>query len=54
VTPFTEGSGLFVYPVIVGGGRSFFPLRHASLDLELVETRSFAAGVVYLRYRRLS
>lgn len=44
--------GLFVYPVIVGGGRTFFPSTHASLELELVETRAFASRVAYLRYRR--
>src|SRR5918995_7302708 len=43
---------LFVYPVIVGGGKPFFPATHASLELELVETRSFASRVVYLRYQR--
>jgi dihydrofolate reductase len=43
---------LFVYPVIVGGGKPFFPSTPASLELELVETRSFASRVVYLRYRR--
>ena len=43
---------LFVYPVIVGGGKRFFPSTHASLELELVEARSFASRVVYLRYRR--
>ena len=43
---------LFVYPVIVGGGKPFFPSTHASLELELVETRSFASRVVYLRYQR--
>jgi dihydrofolate reductase len=43
---------LFVHPVIVGGGKPFFPPTQASLELELVETRSFASRVVYLRYRR--
>jgi dihydrofolate reductase len=43
---------LFVYPVIVGGGKPFFPSTRASLELELVETRSFAPGVAYLRYQR--
>jgi dihydrofolate reductase len=43
---------LFVYPVIVGGGKPFFPSTHASLELELVETRSFASRAVYLRYQR--
>jgi dihydrofolate reductase len=43
---------LFVYPVIVGGGKPFFPSTRAGLELELLETRSFASRVVYLRYRR--
>ncbi|MGH3452644.1 MAG: dihydrofolate reductase family protein, partial [Haloechinothrix sp.] len=43
---------LFVNPVIVAGGKPFFPSTHASLELELVETRSFASRVVYLRYQR--
>jgi dihydrofolate reductase len=40
-----------VYPVLVGGGTPFFPRRERRVDLELVETRSFSSGVVYLRYR---
>ena len=43
---------LFVYPVILGGGTPYLPSTSASLDLELVETRSFASRIVYLRYRR--
>jgi dihydrofolate reductase len=43
---------LFVCPVIVGGGKPFFPPTRARLELELVETRSFPSQVVYLRYRR--
>jgi dihydrofolate reductase len=43
---------LFVYPAIVGGGKPFFPSTDASLELELVETRSFASRVVYSRYQR--
>ncbi|HEX8051390.1 MAG TPA: dihydrofolate reductase family protein [Thermoleophilaceae bacterium] len=43
---------LFVHPVIVGGGTPFFPPTDASLELELVETRSFPSRVVYLRYQR--
>ena len=43
---------LFVCPVIVGGGKPFFPPTDASLELELLETRSFASRVVYLRYAR--
>jgi len=40
-----------VYPVLVGGGIPFFPRRERRVDLELVETRTFSSGVVYLRYR---
>jgi len=41
----------WVYPVLVGGGISFFPQRERRVDLELVETRTFSLRVVYLRYR---
>jgi dihydrofolate reductase len=40
-----------VCPVLVGGGIPFFPQRERRVGLELVETRSFSSGVVYLRYR---
>jgi dihydrofolate reductase len=40
-----------VYPVLVGGGIPFFPHAERRVDLELVETRTFNSGVVYLRYR---
>jgi len=40
-----------VYPVLVGGGISFFPRGERRVDLELVETRTFNSNVVYLRYR---
>ncbi|WP_433477696.1 dihydrofolate reductase family protein [Spirillospora sp. CA-142024] len=40
-----------VYPVMVGGGIPFFPQHERQVDLELVETRTFSSGVVYLRYR---
>jgi len=43
---------LFVYPVIVGGGKPFFPPTQASLELKLVETRSFASRIASLRYQR--
>jgi dihydrofolate reductase len=42
---------IVVYPVMVGGGIPFFPRRERRVDLELVETRTFSSGVVYLRYR---
>ena len=40
-----------VYPVLVGGGIPFFPRNERQVDLQLVETRTFGSGVVYLRYR---
>jgi dihydrofolate reductase len=40
-----------VYPVVVGGGVPFFPLGEDRVNLELLETRAFRSGVVYLRYR---
>lgn len=41
---------LFLHPVIVGGGTPALP-RNARLGLGLLAERSFASGVVYLRYR---
>ena len=40
-----------VHPVLVGGGIPFFPRSERRVDLELVETRTFGSGVVYLRHR---
>ena len=40
-----------IYPVLVGGGISYFPQAERRVDLELVETRTFNSRVVYLRYR---
>jgi dihydrofolate reductase len=39
-----------VYPVLVGGGIPFFAQRERRVDLELVDTRTFGSGVVYLHY----
>jgi dihydrofolate reductase len=41
---------LFVWPVVVGGGKRFLPDR-VRLQLELLDERRFGSGVVYLRYR---
>ena len=41
---------LFVWPIIVGGGKPGLP-SDARADLELLEERRFGNGVVYLRYR---
>jgi dihydrofolate reductase len=40
-----------VHPVLVGGGTPYFPRRERRSDLDLVESRTFASGVLFLRYR---
>jgi dihydrofolate reductase len=41
--------GLFLVPVVVGGGKPSLP-DHIRLDLHLLDERRFESGVVYLRY----
>ena len=43
---------LFVTPVVVGGGKRALP-DDVRLELELLDERRFASGVVYLHYRTL-
>jgi len=43
---------LFVNPVVVGGGTSFFPTLDHRIALELIETRTFGSRVIYAGYRR--
>jgi dihydrofolate reductase len=43
---------LFLYPIVVGGGTPFFAPESERFRLELLETRTFGGGVVYLRYLR--
>jgi dihydrofolate reductase len=45
---------LIVQPVVLGGGKPFFPVAQNPIKLRLVETRTFASGVVFLRYRPAS
>jgi dihydrofolate reductase len=42
---------LFVNPILLGGGTPFFPALNKPIDLRFIESRLFASGVVYLRYR---
>ncbi|WP_238418926.1 dihydrofolate reductase family protein [Gordonia sp. 'Campus'] len=42
---------IFRYPIVVGGGKPFFPPVTRSISLELAETRTFGQ-VLYERYRR--
>ncbi len=44
---------LFVSPVVLGGGTPYFPSLEERIELELLETRTFASRVVYLRYGRV-
>jgi len=41
---------IFVSPIVLGGGKRFFPPLEERVDLELLETRTFGSRVVYLRY----
>jgi len=43
---------LFVRPIVLGGGKPYFPHLDRPLNLRLVETRTFPTGVVLLRYER--
>lgn len=40
-----------VYPVLVGGGTPLFPQHGSQVDLDLIDTRTFASKIVYSRYR---
>ena len=42
---------ILIYPVLVGGGLPYFAHVLRRVELELLETRTFASQVVYLRYR---
>jgi dihydrofolate reductase len=44
---------LFMYPLLVGGGKPAFP-RGAGVELELLEEHRFGNGVMNLRYRTLN
>jgi len=45
---------LFLAPLILGGGTPYFPSLDGRVEVELVETRTFGSGVVYLRYARVA
>ena len=44
---------IVVYPIIVGGGKSYFPKLESPVRLELLESRNFMCGATYLRYQAL-
>jgi dihydrofolate reductase len=43
---------LLIRPVVLGGGTPYFPPLDERIELELLETRTFASRVVYVRYAR--
>lgn len=43
---------MVVHPVVIGAGTPYFPPGASPQSLELIETRTFASGVVVLAYRR--
>jgi dihydrofolate reductase len=43
---------LVVSPILVGGGKPYFPALERPVPLRLVETRRFGGGALYLRYER--
>ncbi|HNB54255.1 MAG TPA: dihydrofolate reductase family protein [Anaerolineales bacterium] len=45
---------LMVNPVVLGHGTPYFPLLDHKIPLQLVETRSFSGGVIFLRYERVN
>jgi len=47
-----DGCQLFVWPVVVGGGKPALPTDRRA-DLELLDERRFGNGVLLLRYRPL-
>ena len=44
---------LVVHPVILGGGKPYFPNLKAPTNLMLLETHHFSSGAMYLRYERV-
>src|SRR5262249_51849543 len=45
-----DGCQLFIWPVLVGGGKPALP-SDTRAELELLDERRFSNGVMYLRYR---
>jgi dihydrofolate reductase len=43
---------LFVRPIVLGGGKPYFPALKLPVNVKLVESRTLSGGVVLLRYER--
>lgn len=44
---------IFRVPIVLGGGTRHLPVTAEAIHLELIETRTFGAGVIFERYRRV-
>jgi len=51
---FLDELRMFRHPIVVGGGTPYLPPVTEDVPLDLIETRTFNARVVYERYRRAS
>jgi dihydrofolate reductase len=45
---------LLVHPILVGGGKHLFDKEAETKPLELVDSKTFSTGVIYLTYRPVS
>jgi dihydrofolate reductase len=45
--------GLYIRPILVGGGKPMFPELREKIGLQLVETQTFGSGAVLLRYAKV-
>jgi len=45
---------LMVHPILVGGGKRLFDEKAEKKPLELVDSKTFSTGVIYLTYRPVS
>ena len=42
--------GIFIHPVVLGGGKPFLPKQATRIPLRLLDSRKFRSGVMYLHY----
>ncbi|WP_457031484.1 dihydrofolate reductase family protein [Kitasatospora sp. P5_F3] len=44
---------IYVHPVLIGRGKPLFPPADRTVDLQLIESRTFGNGVALLHYRKV-